>query len=82
MIIELILDGKIKGSIDSVNQRLEIDREPALEKRRYEGLLNWTNELERMHKMIVNKLANIHNNNANFGPASRSITNNPLMTPT
>ncbi|TIB65498.1 hypothetical protein E3P77_02652 [Wallemia ichthyophaga] len=76
LLIELILDDKIQGSIDSVNQRLEIDRDPQLERRRYTELTNWTNEMEKMHDMLISKLSNVNGNNFS---SSSSRMMNPMM---
>ncbi|TIA85021.1 hypothetical protein E3P99_04089 [Wallemia hederae] len=81
LLIELILDKKIKGSIDSVNQRLELDRDPQLEKRRYAELTNWTNEMEKMHDMLVSKLSNVSSSSNNFAGGTGRMMNPSLMTP-
>ncbi|KAI0348149.1 PCI-domain-containing protein [Trametopsis cervina] len=55
LLIGLILEGKVEGRIDQVAMRLELDRQQALEKRRYAALQKWTDTLEAVHAAVINK---------------------------
>lgn len=53
LLIGLILEGKVKGRIDQVEARLELDSSRTLEKRRYAALERWTEGLENVHANII-----------------------------
>ncbi|KAF8320521.1 PCI domain-containing protein [Cantharellus anzutake] len=55
LLIGLILEGKVKGRIDQVGARLQLDSSRTLEKRRYAALEKWTEGLEKVHGSIVGR---------------------------
>lgn len=57
LLIGLILEGKVKGRIDQVASRLELESTRTLEKKRYNALEKWTEGLESMQTQILNRLA-------------------------
>ncbi|GAA6004638.1 hypothetical protein JCM11491_002176 [Sporobolomyces phaffii] len=57
IVVALILDEKIRGRIDQVTGRLELDRHTALETRRYQTLDAWTQQLVAIQSNLVGKAA-------------------------
>ncbi|KAG8928261.1 hypothetical protein FRC03_007929 [Tulasnella sp. 419] len=55
ILVGLILEGKVEGRIDQVEQRLVLDQHSALEKRRYAAMAKWMNSVEGVHGAILNK---------------------------
>lgn len=55
LLMSLILDGKVAGKIDQVNQRLELDRSNNLNNRRYAALERWTTEMVRLQGVVASK---------------------------
>jgi len=55
LLVSCILDNVIAGSIDQVNQVLELAREP-LETRRYQMVDLWSKQLASLHATIANRL--------------------------
>ncbi|KAF8308424.1 PCI-domain-containing protein [Clavulina sp. PMI_390] len=68
LLMGLILEGKVKGKIDQVASRLELESSRTLEKRRYNALEKWTESLESMQVQILGRLA---------APADRSFGDFP-----
>ncbi|KAL7417744.1 PCI domain-containing protein [Mrakia frigida] len=58
LLVNLILDGKVKGKIDQVAGRLDLDRGHAVEKARYQHLSTWSNQLGTMRTTVLGKTAN------------------------
>jgi len=59
ILVSLILDDKIQGSIDQVGQRLNLDRHKALETRRYAALDQWTTQLNSIQSAMMQKSAGV-----------------------
>jgi len=59
LLVGLILEGRVKGRIDQVEGRLELDSSRTLEKRRYAALERWTEGLENVHASIVGRLGGL-----------------------
>lgn len=59
ILVSLILDDKIQGSIDQVAQRLNLDRHKALETRRYAALDQWTTQLNNIQAAMLQKSAGV-----------------------
>lgn len=57
LLMGLILEQKVKGRIDQVSSRLELDSTRTLEKRRYTALEKWTEGLENMQNQVLGRLA-------------------------
>jgi COP9 signalosome complex subunit 2 len=57
LLVGLILEGKVEGKIDQVEQRLELDKKASLAKRRYTALDKWTESLENVYGAILSKSA-------------------------
>ncbi|KAK9831921.1 hypothetical protein WJX74_008615 [Apatococcus lobatus] len=56
LLVSLILDNRIQGHIDQVNQLLEVgDRSEGMN--RYKAIDKWTNHLKGLHGSVVQKLA-------------------------
>ncbi|KXS18650.1 MGC97656 protein-like protein [Gonapodya prolifera JEL478] len=53
LLVSLILDQKIEGRIDQVNQRLELQRESAGDL--HGGLDKWSNQIANLHRTVINK---------------------------
>ena len=64
LLINLILDKRISGSIDQVNQVLEVGSESQIASdqsedeggKKYEALAKWSMQLETLHSAVLNKL--------------------------
>lgn len=56
LLVSLILDNRVQGHIDQVNQLLELgDRSRGL--RKYSAIDKWTTQLKSLHQTVVNKIA-------------------------
>ncbi|PWN49600.1 putative COP9 signalosome complex subunit 2 [Violaceomyces palustris] len=56
LLMSLILDNRIEGRIDQVDQVLELDRSAAsLNRKRYEALAKWNGEISKLGGIIENK---------------------------
>lgn len=59
LIVSCILDGQIQGRLDQINQVLLITPEKNLKEKTYEGLDNFTIQIDKINKSIINKMNNI-----------------------
>ncbi len=55
LLVNLILDGKIRGRIDQVNKRLVLDTHDR-ERAKYDAINKWTKEMGKLHAAIASKL--------------------------
>ncbi|MBW0473964.1 hypothetical protein O181_013679 [Austropuccinia psidii MF-1] len=55
LIIFLILDKKISGSLDQVNGIIELNTSAELDSKRYVAFLKWNSTLQRLHSSIIQK---------------------------
>ncbi|KAH8930154.1 PCI-domain-containing protein [Atractiella rhizophila] len=58
ILVGLILDGKVKGKIDQVTQRLELEKSKMQDTRRYQALDRWTGQVENLHQSMFTKATN------------------------
>lgn len=57
LLVSLIIDGKINGKIDQLNNRLILDDErEESDQAKYKAIKNWSDELHRLRQSIANKL--------------------------
>ncbi|CDZ96801.1 COP9 signalosome, subunit CSN2 [Phaffia rhodozyma] len=57
LLVGLILDGKVKGTIDQVLGRLELDRGHAVEKALYKNLSSWSSNIQDIQTTVLGKHA-------------------------
>lgn len=57
IVIALILDGKIKGQIDQVTGKLELDTQNSIDSKRYASLSKWADSLGKLHSSVISKSA-------------------------
>ncbi|KAJ9100487.1 hypothetical protein QFC21_003526 [Naganishia friedmannii] len=55
ILIELILDGKIKGKVDQLNGRVELERFDNKQADRYNAMTAWSSKLQSISTQIVHK---------------------------
>ena len=61
----LILEGRISGRIDQVNQKLTLDRSVRhVNNKRYNALISWVESMEAIDNLVVGKTANAGNYSA------------------
>ncbi|KAL4418667.1 hypothetical protein ABPG77_003585 [Micractinium sp. CCAP 211/92] len=56
LLISLILDGRVQGRIDQVNQLLELEV-PLEQAAKYSALDKWAQQVQSLHSLVVAKLA-------------------------
>jgi len=57
LLVSLILDNKIRGSIDQVNQQLELDSAKSSSYWKYRSVSKWASQLGSLNNSIANKLS-------------------------
>jgi COP9 signalosome complex subunit 2 len=57
LLVSLILDNKIRGSIDQVNQQLELDSAMSSNYHKYKSIDKWSNQLLSLQATVMNRLA-------------------------
>eukprot|EP01132_Coremiostelium_polycephalum_P004662 gene4662-5824_t len=57
LLVSLILDNKIRGSIDQVNQQLELDTAKSSSYWKYRSIHKWASQLGTLNNSLVNKLS-------------------------
>jgi COP9 signalosome complex subunit 2 len=57
ILVALILDGKIRGQIDQVTGKLELDTQNSIDSKRYASLSKWADSLGRLHSSVIAKSA-------------------------
>jgi len=70
ILIQLILEGKVKGSIDQVTGMLimdDLDEERNAEVERLENMLNLTNSLANQTSTIMNSIGKINSDSSSLG---------------
>lgn len=55
LLIELILDGKVKGKIDQRNARVELEQTGTMGSERYHQLSTWSRHISNLSRTIVDK---------------------------
>ncbi|KAJ9108254.1 hypothetical protein QFC19_002502 [Naganishia cerealis] len=55
ILIELILDGKIKGKVDQLNGRVELERFDNRQADRYNAMTSWSSKLQSISTQIIHK---------------------------
>lgn len=57
ILVALILDGKIRGQIDQVTGKLELDTQNSIDSKRYASLSKWADTLGKLHSSVISKAA-------------------------
>ncbi|KAJ9096561.1 hypothetical protein QFC20_006419 [Naganishia adeliensis] len=55
ILIELILDGKIKGKVDQLNGRVELERLNNKQSERYSAMVSWSSQLRTISSQLLQK---------------------------
>jgi len=57
LLVSLILDNKIRGAIDQVNQQLELDPHLTSSYHKYRAIDKWSKQLNSLQATVINRLA-------------------------
>eukprot|EP01111_Echinosteliopsis_oligospora_P000089 TRINITY_DN1008_c0_g1_i1.p1 TRINITY_DN1008_c0_g1~~TRINITY_DN1008_c0_g1_i1.p1 ORF type:complete len:454 (+),score=103.37 TRINITY_DN1008_c0_g1_i1:56-1417(+) len=57
LLVSLILDNKIRGSIDQVNQQLTLDASLSSHYHKYRAMDKWSSQLNTLHQSVVSRLS-------------------------
>jgi COP9 signalosome complex subunit 2 len=57
LLVSLILDNKIRGSIDQVNQQLELDAAMSSHYHKYKAIDKWSSQLNSLQGTVISRIA-------------------------
>lgn len=57
LLVSLILDNKIRGAIDQVNQQLELDPSLTTSYHKYKAIDKWSSQLNSLQQTVMNRLS-------------------------